>query len=183
MGIIDLNQENIKKLISLKEKNWENIDTTNCYAFALGLDIPERNLATNIYQLGVFYSIMNDVPFYELNMMPYEKRLLLDLKALGIKYSLSSPNENSTCSYNFGENGIESINYYWLISMFENSKTLDFHFLRKSMDGKWWHKEGYEGTRPTKKDKNGNIILDPRDCDLGLYKYKKTYKLSINKRN
>jgi len=43
----------IKGLISLREEYWEYIFQTNCYAFALGIDIPENDICKNAFQPGV----------------------------------------------------------------------------------------------------------------------------------
>jgi hypothetical protein len=43
----------------------------------------------------------------------------------------------------------------------------DFHWYRKDRDGRWSHKPG--GTPATNLDNSGNLILDPRTADRGLY--------------
>ena len=41
MGKLFMKPEQIRKLIRLTDKTWKNDVNTNCYAFALGLDISE----------------------------------------------------------------------------------------------------------------------------------------------
>ena len=94
----------------------------------------------------------------------------LDLEGLKFDCEEASPLEKPRCIKD---------RVSWLISMFESEE--DVHFLRKNSNGIWWHKQGYIFSSPTNKDQYRKIILDPRDCTLGNYEYKKTYKLSMKR--
>ena len=170
-----LNIEEIKSHICLREDaTWENSEDTNCYAFALGLDYPEDKFFCHAYQLGAFAamqrrgSIPNDLGFY-----PYEGRLENDLRTLKIKFTEIEPNVENYDVIN-KEKGITD--YYWSIALFDGC--MDFHFLRKGFDGKWYHKRGYF-EEPRDYDSDGKTILDPRKCNIEDYEYIKTYQLKL----
>lgn len=174
MGNLLMTPDQIRMGIRLTDKTWKNDVNTNCYAFALGLDISEWDIAPNAYQPGMMFSIMFNKPYDEVKKMSFEERLLLDLKVLKIKCKEADPSEFT--GYNAENDTIQ-----WVISMFESEEREDVHFLRKNDKGIWWHKHGYIFSSPTNKDHYRKIITDPRDCFLGSYEYKKTYKLSINR--
>ncbi len=170
-----LNIEEIKSHICLrKNRTWKYFEDSNCYAYALGLDYPEDGFFLHAYQLGAFAAmqklgyIPEDLGFY-----PYEGRLENDLKTLKIKYTEIEPEADSYYVIN-KEKG--TIDYYWSIALFDGS--MDFHFLRKGFDGKWYHKQGYF-LKPIDHDNNDRKILDPRKCNLGNYEYVKTYQLKL----
>ena len=173
MGKLLISPDKIRMGIRLTDKTWRNDINTNCYAFALGLDISEWDIAPNAYQPGMIFAItFNKSYMDEVRNMPFEQRMLLDLKILEIKCKETSP-DDITC-YNPKNDNIE-----WVISMFESDE--DVHYLRKNNEGEWWHKQGYIFSSPTNKDDYKKIITDPRDCHLGTYRYKKTYKLGIKR--
>lgn len=182
MGNLKLSVEEIKQLISLREEYWEYDFQTNCYAFALGLDIPEYEIIKNAYQLGVIGAAERDIPIGELKKMAFEDRLFLDLDALNILHEEINPLEKTIFKFNYDKNKcIISTDFYWLIALFSSGE--DFHFLRKAYDGIWWHKRGFLG-HPSNHDSNGVLITDPEQCNISGYKYAKTYKLKcrVNER-
>ena len=172
-----LNIEEIKSHIYLGEdRKWENNLDTNCYAYALGIDYPEDKFFVHAYQLGAFAAIQkrgyipNDLGFY-----PYVERLESDLKTLKIKFTEVDPDVENYCVIN-EEKG--TIDYCWSIALFDGC--MDFHFLRKGFDGKWYHKQGYF-LDPINHDNDNKKILDPRKCNLGDYEYIKTYQLKLTR--
>ena len=44
---------------------------------------------------------------------------------------------------------------------------LDYHWWRKNQDGYWSHKPG--SSPATSRDASGELIVDPRECDRGIY--------------
>lgn len=174
MGNLLMKPDQIRKLIRLTDKTWNNCIDTNCYAFALGLDICEWDIAPNAYQPGMIFSIISNTSYFDVKKMSFEERMLLDLKILEIKCKETNPEDKT--GYNPKNDRIE-----WIISMFESEEKEDVHFLRKNNEGIWWHKQGYIFSSPTNKDEYRKIITDPKDCSLGTYEYKKTYKLSIKR--
>ena len=169
MGLL-MTPDQIRNSITLYDQEWVNNINTNCYAFALGLDVSEWDITPNAYQPGMMFAKTFDQPYDEVKELPYEERLLLDLELLKIDCKEANPSEKPRCIKD---------RVSWLISMFESEE--DVHFLRKNSNGVWWHKQGYIFSSPTNKDQYRKIILDPRDCTLGNYEYKKTYRLSFKR--
>ena len=175
MSSLKLSTYEIKQLISLKEDYWEYNFDTNCYAFALGLDIRENDIINNAYQPGIIGSTIYDIPAKRLINMSYEERIILDMKALKIQFSEALSTEET--KFNFIKNSVEKT---WIIALFSNNK--DFHFARKNYDGKWYHKIGYFGI-PTSYDSNHKVITDIDSCSILDYQYIKSYKLQYKIKN
>lgn len=170
---LKLSTNEIKNLISLREEYWEHQFGTNCLAFALGLDINENDIFKKAYKLGVMGSIIKGIPIKELNKLSFEERLFLDLDAIGIKHTIVASSEKS--GFWIDHNYIYT---YWLISLFSNGD--DFHFMRKSYDGTWYHKFGYFAP-VINYDFDKKIITEPECANLGDYKNVKTYRLQYKK--
>lgn len=166
--------EEIRNSIDLKKTEWINISTTNCYAYALGLDIPQQNIKDNAYIPGVISN--SKMPLLPNEIFSYDELLYniyLDLKILGIDYREINP--------------IEDINQdEWKIALFVtkvySDKGLiglnDFHFLRFNNDGNWYHKCGFDGII-SNYDSYEDEIIDPRDCILCDRTYKKALSLRL----
>lgn len=133
-----INEKSIKSLISLREDYWENNFNTNCYAFALGLDIPENKICKNAYQLGFIAAEKFGFQIKELLNLSIEDRFLLDLKALKIAYY--EINEDQVAGWYYLGN---YICYYWDVLLYSNDK--DFHFARRNYNGELYNKVGYFG--------------------------------------
>ena len=58
---LKLNLKKIQDYIGLKTDFWVNTTTTNCYAYALGLDIPETNIVEGAYRLGTLGAIKEKI--------------------------------------------------------------------------------------------------------------------------
>ena len=175
-----LNIEEIKSHICLtKDGEWNNRFGTNCYAFALGLDIPEKSFPFRAYQLGMFYVFQRGYNPNNFWFYPYEERLEKDLKTLKIEFKEVDPEVDNYCVKHEKNGKCDSIDYYWSIALFDG--VMDFHFLRKGFDGKWYHKYGYF-TSPVNHDRDNKIILDPRDCNIENYEYQKTYQLKLTRK-
>lgn len=164
----------IKDLISLREEYWENNNTTNCYAFSLGLDVPEDKIVKNAYQLGVMGATIKQIPMSVLKKLTFEERLLLDLEVLGINNQETTLLDNSDCFVHK-----EYINLWWIISLLSNGN--NFHFIRKSYDGIWYQKWGYFAP-VINYDFDKKIITNPNEANFGEYKLVKTYKLSYSEK-
>lgn len=175
MNKLNMNIEEIRNQISLTTDLWKNEKGTNCYAFALGLDIPEDKISKDAYQIGVLGYNLIGYDYRDIVFFSYEERLKLDLMALRIKLKETVPDFDPIIKY-YNEKGESFTEYSWPIALFESSE--DAHFLRKSNDGLWYHKYGYE-SEIINRDINDKIITNPKECDLGKYKYKKTYKLTL----
>ena len=134
----EINDKNIKSLLSLKDDGWINDFTTNCYAFALGLDIPENEICKNAYQLGFIAAYKFGLQIEEILSLTLEDRFLLDLKALKIAY-YEIEGDQAAGWYYLGN----YICHYWDVLLYSNGK--DFHFARRNYNGELYNKIGYLG--------------------------------------
>lgn len=82
MQKLKMSIKEIKQLISLREDYWEYNFDTNCYAFALGLDVPEEEIIKNAYKLGVIGSILQSIPTEELKKLTLEERLFFGFRCI-----------------------------------------------------------------------------------------------------
>ena len=163
-----INKKKIIELIDLKTDNWMFSSSTNCYAFALGLDVPYSEISHHAYMVGCFaedYLKSKNIDVYDLD---FEQSFLEDLDYLGITHEEVIPE----CVIK--EDSLEYSSF--LVSLFFSHN--DFHFLRKNQyDNLWYHKQGYLDL-PRNRDSEGILIQNPRDAFLYDYMYYKTYKLS-----
>ena len=167
MSINDINKRIRYNCNSL----WNNYLTTNCYAYAIGIDIPENVITNKAYQPGIIGSIIFNIKLNEFNKMSLEEKIYIDLKALNISYNECYENEIS-CEKFYNN----TIIYQWVIALFLN-KNGDYHFMRKSWNNIWWHKRGFNLEKPINYDDNFDTIYNPKTCELNGYKYVKCLKL------
>lgn len=175
MKNLRIDVDKIKDLISIREEYWEETFSTNCYAFALGLDEVEDEIAKNAYQLGVIGAIVKDIPIKELKNLSFEERLALDMEVLGIKIEEASLEDTSDFWI-----GKTHTDMWWIISLLSNGN--NFHFIRKSYSGVWYQKWGYFAP-VINFDYDRRIITNPNEANFGEYKIEKTYRLSYTKPN
>lgn len=178
MEKLNMSMDEIKSNISIIKTSWKNYSTTNCYAYALGLDLPEEKISENAYQIGVIGAQLFGFDYVDLRMMPYEDRIKMDLFALGIELKEASPDFNTVIKSYYSDGKKVFTEYTWPIALFESDTNV--HFLRKQSDGIWYHKYGY-GSFIMNSDRKGKIITDPETCNLEKYKYKKTFLLNYTK--
>ena len=169
---LDLSE--LKRQIKLDKKHWRHILTTNCYAFALGLDVPERKIKTFAYAPGTIgLSSTNLVMQRYFTLENLISNIQDDLIHMGISFSECNPLEKVDDDE-------------WKIALFTafyafvcyDCYLYDYHFMRQSKDGLWYHKDGYVH-RPTCFDSNKEVIHDPRKCTFKNYEYQLTYKLKL----
>lgn len=161
----------IREAIDLEKREWINHDSTNCYAYALGLDIPQKRIANYAYSPGVISHSKIFLP--ELRTFPYEyliQNLMQDFEALGI-----------TCTESNTSDALLSDE--WKIALFltgTKKDIVDFHFLRQLKDGNWYHKNGWKyGIRDT--DDYGQRIINPEECYLRDRTYDRCLALTLKK--
>lgn len=143
--------EILKKQIDLSDHEWKNISSTNCYAFSLGLDIPQDEICDSAYYVGHIYRYFNNVkPKY----MPRDLLLRYDFTTLDLLYRESSIVEKIAA----GE---------WKIAYFDSIYECGFHFFRQTENGIWWHKYDYNYA-PTCLDNDNRIITDPTNYNVNL---------------
>ena len=145
----------IKELISLREEYWEYIFETNCYAFALGFDIPENDICKNAFQPGVIAANVLNIPLSEIAKLKIEDRIILDFKVLKLGYKISEIEEKQKN---------RTLGNYWCTSwdILLFLKDNEFHFARVNVDGEMYHKVGYLGipqkTSVEENEKRGYIF-------------------------
>ena len=119
-----------EKIYGLPSKSRARI---NCYAYALGIMHPARNL----YDVG----FTTDTKYKDISREKFISLICEDLKNLEIKYRIFKINDEIKLREN-----------EYLIQALYVSKELyyreDFHFLRQSKAGFWYAKDGYDNTKP-----------------------------------
>ena len=162
----------IKDNINIYNKHWKHIFTTNCYAYALGLDMKEKDIRTNAYQPGVMsgnlYSVDRSKYFAYTSLL---ESIIKDMKTIGLE--IREINSNEKISDDEWKIAVFTVFHAY---EFYSEWLSDFHFLRQKEDGLWYHKPGYYKI-PTNKDYNGQIITDPENCYLGNKEFRKCYCL------
>ena len=161
MSILDIRRE-----MNFNYDVYENILETNCYAYALGLDIPETKICKYAYDLGIIASHIFNIPYAKIKKLTNEERMLLDFKALKLGYKESF--EQEPMKYIFKGN------YYcilWDILLFTDYTDNDFHVARVDFDGELHHKLGRHITEPK--------ITCIDDIEKLGYTYERRYRLSL----
>lgn len=157
----------IRESINIAKQTWTNNDTTNCYAYALGLDIPDTSIKRFAYDPGVIsgqYERTECGFSYE----EFIRRMIADFNALGIDYGSIDPSDP-----------VEKNE--WKIALFlrRSGKGLDnFHFLRQREDGLWYHKVGFDNDVSIV-DSFGHLITDPRECCIYSGEYDSCFRLRL----
>lgn len=155
----------LRNSIDIEKKNWVNKYTTNCYAYALGLDIPEDKIIRGAYAPGVISGADIDIGrAYTFTYKTFVNNLYSDLDFLGIDFKKINPNQQ------VDEDA-------WKIAVFVSSSfgaLDDYHFLRYR-DDIWYHKNGWYDN-PTTLDDWKEEIFDPKKC----YLRDRTYKFSLS---
>lgn len=146
--------ERINEIINPFASTWHNNDSTNCYAYALGIDLSKEE----IYPLsnlnpGTFSGHFLGNPFSTKDLLTYIDE---DLYCLGLK--------SKEVDYDYKLEKGE-----WKIAVMKtsdfNNGICDYHFLRQVSPNKWMHKKGFY-TPPTNLDSRGKIIINPVDSAI-----------------
>ena len=137
---LKINPRDLQKEINITKKDWIYRGQTNCYAYALGLDIIEQKICYKAYQVGTIGKKYYEISDKVFDLLSIEKRLYLDLESIGIIYHEIDPTEKINPNS-------------WNISLFSSDVYYDFHFLRKTPENSWTHKIGWFEL-PKNKDDN-----------------------------
>ena len=165
---------NIRNSITLDKRIWENIFETNCYAYALGLDIAESEICDDAYAPGTISNSLKSLANQELfRYSELLECLYSDFDALGISYREVLPQEQIPADE-------------WKIALFtsrayysDNIDLLDdYHFLRQHPNSIWYHKVGWYNY-PTNMDDNSKPITNPTNCYLDTRTYRKCLSLKL----
>lgn len=170
--ILNRNSSNIEEYIQLERKIWKHIFTTNCYAFALGLDKREESICSCAYIPGNMGDSESKIQFkHFFSYSDLVKNIFDDLDFLKIAVRRINPREQ-----------IDDDS--WKIALFTRFLAYedyieyisDFHFLRELSDGTWMHKEGW-WKYPTCRDSKRVKIVSPDSCYIKNFDYRMTLKL------
>ena len=120
---------------------WNSKYNTNCYAFALGLDVPQDNICHHAYYPGniahnVLATTTND---YGITKEEIEEQLFFDFRALRMTYQAFQDEDK----YQYLK-VLDHPDFYWDILFFLNPSIPDYHFARVTNDGKLYHKQGWQ---------------------------------------
>ena len=159
-------KNDILNSINLNEE-WKTANKCNCYGYAMGFDKSESDIFYFAYQLGRIgfeLSHLKDPSsnrFEKYFNKSFQELFELDLDTLGIEYKSVSEDFESLCD-------IDSDGYLsWVVALYEAKSTItsDFHLLRKTSDGIWYHKRGTTGA-VTNIDDDKKIITNLDDIYL-----------------
>ena len=170
---IDMNRDDIRNKIKINKRFWIHFKKTNCYAYALGLDVNENRIMKNAYQPGMIGNYQFHIDSSKKQLFTYDQlieAIYTDMDKLGIDiYPIKWDTEISSDAWKIAL----FISYYS-----QNSNNLyDFHFLRL-MNDSWYHKMSYHSL-PNNKDDNMQIITNPDKCYLRNRVYKGSYCLKL----
>lgn len=168
--MLKMSLNEIRGKIQMYPENWVNMYSTNCYAYALGLDIRQSNICDYAYQPGTISETTN---IFKSKYFSYDmliKGIESDLELLQIAYRNVEEDEKLALNE-------------WKIALFVDKyhgSLIDFHFLRQKENGIWLQKKGYQGTI-SKRDHSDEVIVSPSSAELFPYIYKKCYALRLEK--
>lgn len=157
---LKISLQELRKIINLNKIDWNNQFYTNCYAYALGLDIRESRIIENAFVPGIISNSEKNIIARNFTYEELITNLYNDLDFLEINFREIKPNEIISSDE-------------WKIALFTQPDKVDlqdFHFLRLCKDEIWHHKKGW-CNYPTMYDDNDEIITDPQNCFLQNYKY------------
>ena len=172
--MLKMTSEEIRGQIQMYPENWINISTTNCYAYALGLDINENDICHNAYQPGTMSEFEEDCFLTYPNLV---KAIEQELKFLSISYREIEPLTPIT---------LDEWKIALLVKQYYDHRMHEillsgFHFLRTNKNEIWVHKPGYPNA-PSERDYHNQMITDPREFAFHDYVYKKCYALKLNRK-
>lgn len=124
---------------------WKNIYSTNCLAFALGLDFPDPD---NTRFFGRFYSISHpEAHFEEKEKIPpatFAMYFVDTCRILGLNCRrINSPDSAASDEYVMALWGMYSKVDNKRSTITKTVYEHDYHIIRRNLGGKWVHKEGW----------------------------------------
>lgn len=140
----------ISFLINPFEKKWRNKNETNCYAYAIGIDLSIKEIYPfERLNPGVFSDHYLDNPFTKGELLSF---LESDLDCLNINFREVSPD------YKLKHDEWKIA--IMISSEFSFDEQMDYHFLRQTGTDIWSHKKGFN-CMPTILDSRGKPITSP----------------------
>lgn len=165
--MLKMSLNEIRGQIQIYPENWVNVSTTNCYAYALGLDIRESDICEYAYQPGVISN--QKYKIHRQEELDYEKlieNIEEDFKILNLEFC------EVDLSYKTKTNEWKII--LCTENKYEEEKIIGFHFIR-SNNNEWSNKPNYNETINKISKKAFKTI---KNNELLGYTYKKCYLLN-----
>ena len=146
--MLNMSVENIRKVMrdgicfEKRLSEWKNRYSTNCYAFALGLDVDEDDICPWAYRVGNIY--LQDKWSLPRMLDPdnkireIESFMLDDFQTLGINYKIFIDKDKNQYLQELDHPGD-----CWDILFFISYKD-GYHFARVGSDGILYHKPGWD---------------------------------------
>ena len=172
--MLKIMRDDIIARMDLTKIQWANRLTTNCYAYALGLDVPEKTICDYAYVPGVISDNENGIYYkYTFSLDELVECLESDFKFLGIEFREGVTPE-------------ELEEKEWLIALYvrnfyygKKGVLDDYHFLRfNEEEGVWYHKNGYNG-KVLNVDFSRKTIYSLEECNMKDREFVKTYALKL----
>ena len=167
MSLLKIDGLSLHDRIDIKNRYWKNLNRTNCYAYALGLDVPEEEIMDGAFHVLGKMAISTDLEMTDEDMYYISsiERLEMDLDFLHLKYEEAGPFDLVKDNE-------------WLIAFFNCPYNLygDFHFARRNDAGLWVHKLGWKGKLSVHDDQN-KLIINPKKAGFDFYVFEKCLKL------
>ncbi len=141
--MLKMSLRKIRGSIQVYPENWINVMETNCYAYALGLDIKENDICKYAYRPGTI-SVNRKLFVYK-----DEKEEMLHSKYLSYDSFIDKLESDLEClNLEYREAGLgEPIDSdEWKIALLtrkDDDRIRDFHFIRQNSDGIWTQKKDY----------------------------------------
>ena len=178
--MLEMSVENIRRVMrdgicfEKRLSEWgKNKWSTNCYAFALGLNVDEDDICPYAYRIGNI-SLQAKWPFISVDpsnkISAIEPLILDDFQALGIDYEIFMDKDESQYLQE-----LDHPNDCWDILLFI-SPSDGYHFVRVGSDSLLYHKLGW-GKLPELTDFE-DIKREYKGC-----KFERRYRLSLDSRN
>lgn len=164
----------LRDRIDLNRQEWNK--QTNSYAYSLGIDATNMEILPANFMPGLLGAAIKGIDIDSLKTMKPKEKVFLDLDALNIYYE-------PCFSYKETSNDYDK----WVIAMYERlCNNYKVHFLRKTKDGIWVHKNAHSDVIFT--DDNGAYMYDISENRFGFnnelyenYDFVGSYKLELRK--
>ena len=153
--------------------NWNHPRSTNCYAFSLGLNVPEREICNCAYIPGnIAHQVIGTEKYDIENSDELIKAFLNDLLALGLRYEeVDYLDKVPRLRVEY-----ESDDSWDILLFIEDQEKMfrDFHFVKVGKDGKLYHKRGWS-CKPSK--------TTVEDVNSYGYSFVKRYHVTLDRNN
>ena len=155
-GLVDLETiEKMRNSININNNIWINYETTNCYAYALNMDLsykelkPYEEFGVDIYNVGMISNLKTPKTKEELVNAFKSDMKIIKIEVTDVLFDeILKENEWKVALYQT----VKGIDYI--------DNELDFHFAKETENGIWSHKKG-KTKKTSYLDDNNEIIKNP----------------------